>query len=408
MGKPLSIKITSIEKIRVKLFIFALFFIPQAFNYRLYFAGIILLGILLFFSFDYRKDFFVLSCLLLFLWLITTTLLRFVLLVSPNIKDLTEIGRIMLPCYILLNSQMLQYFSFNDFVKTLSVILLVDFSITLMEFLYIETYGTPIYEFIKNIYWSEVHALNPSRSKGLTPGPGQHGVIGVFFFIVFLTNYLFNEKNKHRFSLLFVFLSLFICVASLSRTGIVCVFIAFVVASFFYLKTASVKKIGQFSIFICLFLGVVIKFIIDNQAKLVRLFEVVETGLNNASYSARGDIWDNLINKAFVNWGFFLFGWGKNYFGEDGHQTDNEYVFIFLFYGFLFFLVFFFFVFSFMYKFLIKKRTKLASEYCLFILLLIGLIFAIPSAFFFYVQNLCLLTILSIIIYYENKKNLIR
>jgi len=145
-------------------------------------------------------------------------------------------------------------------------------------------------------------------------------------------------------------------------------------------------------------------FVIQNQERFVRIFELVDTGLNNPSFNERGKIWNGLLVQAFDSWAFLLFGWGKFFFGESAHQTDNEYVFNLLFYGLLFFVVFFTIVFSNLYKFLMSRRRKSPAELTLFIILMVGFVFAIPSAFFFYVQNLALLTIISIIIFHEKRE----
>ena len=396
--------IKRLNNLRVSFFILMLFLIPQGTNYRAYFFVVIIARIVSFISTNIRKDLFVKISIFLFLLVASSTLFRFAFLVPINLKDITEMGRLFVPLFILLNSNVLKHFTFVNLLNILALILAVDFSISMVEFFFQFTMGSPVYEFAKNNYWAETHWVTYGRSKGITPGPGQHAILGVFFFILYISQ-LYSKHAKKGFYFICALLSAFVTIASLSRTGIICLVLSFIILSILYLAKASTKQLLKFGIIMTPVIIGITQFVLTYQRRFTRVFALAQSGLSDGSYKAREDSWQIFSDVALDNWEYSFIGWGKTYFGELAKQTDNEYVFVLAFYGIIFFVIFTLILAYSIIKFLARRRKKSATESSIFALILVGIIFAIPSVFFLPVQNLNLFIILTIIVYHESRRN---
>ncbi|QTD37305.1 O-antigen ligase family protein [Polaribacter batillariae] len=393
-------KIKSYTLGKIFLFLTSVYFLPRGQNYKTYFGLILTMVILFFFTYKKNKISHTKMLVIAFLSFVLFTLIRIFTLNVSLEKDITEVARLFLPVYLLVMSSSFKGFTFNHLIRILTLVVLVDFSITLMEFFIAYTSDTSIFKLIKANYWAETHWVSRGRSKGLFSGPGQHASSSVFFFILFLSNYLFNERSKKIINLFMIFILAFIIFATLSRTGLICMLISFIILILIKFRRKGFKSI--FFLMVLFSLGL-FYFLKNNSDKLVRFVSLYESGISKQTVNDRSSIWNALKEKAFDNEMYLLIGWGKDYFGEEARQTDNEYVFMLFFYG-LLFLVFFLittlkFVLSFFYNF--SKKTTV--EIAMFTLIIVGYIFAIPSSFFFYIPNLILFSILTII--NSNEKN---
>ncbi|WP_299764746.1 hypothetical protein [uncultured Dokdonia sp.] len=390
---------------KVQLFILLIFLLPQANDYRVYFSSILIYAILFFFNLKIVKSNFIARVFLFgFMFVSFFTMFRFFTIVPANYKDFTELGRLLLPTYMVLMLPFFKDFKIKDLLMPLSIIVSIDFFVSLLEFFYLQTSSSSIYQFVKTNYWATQHWHSSYRSKGLTPGPGQHAIFGVFMFVLFLSNYLFNKNQMTKKNIVFILMTMFIIASSLSRTGVVCMIISFIFLIYFYSKkVTSIKQGFSLVAILFLFIGIGGYYAKKNSANLERVSLVFTEGTSNRSFTARVDNWGELVDVALTKEpGYLLIGWGKEFFGEIAHQTDNEFVFILLFYGLIFLMFFVLFTLRYLIKtlFLNKKRDFISLTICT--LIVVGYIFAIPSSFFFYVQNLVLFTLL-LIIDYHNK-----
>lgn len=397
-------KVESKSLFRVWVFILSVFLLPRGQDYRTYFAIVFIVGIILFYNSEININYTSKIALLLTFWVTFFTLFRFFSLQISLEKDISEVARLFLPTYLIVMSYSFKDLTYTKLLNILAVVVSIDFAITLMEFNVVLTDSTSIYEYIKTNYWAKTHWVSRGRSKGLFSGPGQHASSSVFFFTLFLSNYYFGKNVNKIKTLVIMLMLIFINIATLSRTGLTCLFISFVV-----LTLIRIKNIKKKDIFLILLLVASLSiglsyFIVNNSKKLVRVSGYVERG--EVDINARQRIWTGLVNKAYENESYFLIGWGKSYFKKLAKQTDNEYAFIILFYGFIFFVIFFGITIFYVFNFMIRREEKTATEISLFTLILIGYVFAIPSTFFFFIQNVILFSILINIISNEKKISL--
>lgn len=391
---------------KINFFILSLFLIPRGQNYRLYFAIVFILGIVSFFSLKKNEIKITKTFIFLCLGLLLFTLVRLFTLRISLEKDLTEIARLFLPTYLLIMSATFRGYTFENFLKILSYVVIIDFFIALMEFFIGYTYDWTIFQAVKNLYWSETHWVSRGRSKGLFSGPGQHAASTIFFFILYLTNYFFNKKSgKSLWNLLIIFLLAFSTFATLSRTGISCLVISLIIVIGLRFKNMSSKDFRSILFLVAIFTIGGGYFYKSNTDKLVRLTSYVDKGFSQNSLNDREYIWIELKEKAYAKSEYLLTGWGKSYFGESAAQTDNEYLFVILFYGLVFFIIFFGLTLYYILSYIMDKRAKTTPETALFVLICVGYIFAIPSAFFFYIQNLLLFSMVVILISNEKLNN---
>ena len=396
-------EIESKKLFKVWVFILSVFLMPRGQDYRLYFGIVFVIGIVLFFNSKININIASKIALSLTTWVVFFTLFRLFSLQISLEKDISEVARLFLPTYLILMSSSFKGLTYTRLLSILGVVISVDFAITLMEFNVAFTDSTPIYQFFKTNYWADTHWVTRGRSKGLFSGPGQHASSSVFFFTLFLSNYYFGKNVNKVKSLILIFMLVFINIATLSKTGIACLFISFTVLTLIRIRNIRKKDVlPLFLLFVSLFIGLNY-FITNNSKRLVRVSGYVEKG--DINISARQNIWDDLINKAYENESYLLIGWGKSYFKELAKQTDNEYVFVILFYGLIFFVVFFGITLFYVFTFISTRKERSPTEISLFTLILVGYIFAVPSTFFFFIQNLILFSILINIISNEKRIN---
>ncbi|MGB0879306.1 MAG: hypothetical protein ACPGTO_01925 [Polaribacter sp.] len=394
-------KIESKKLFNVWIFILSVFLIPRGQDYRTYFAIVFIIGVIFFYNSEININYTSKIALLLTIWVTFFTLFRLFSLQISLEKDISEVARLVLPTYLIVMSYSFKDLTYAKLLSILAVIVSIDFAITLMEFNVALTDSTSIYKFIKTNYWAETHWVSRGRSKGLFSGPGQHASSSVFFFTLFLSNYYFGKNVNKIKTLLIIFMLIFINIATLSRTGLTCLSISFLVLTLIRLKNIKKKDILLILLLVISLSIGLNYFITNNSKKLVRVSGYV--GRGEVDISARQRIWDGLINKAYENESYFLIGWGKSYFKELAKLTDNEYIFILLFYGLIFFVIFFAITLFYIFNFMITKEEKTATEISLFTLILVGYIFAIPSTFFFFIQNIILFSILINIISNEKQ-----
>jgi len=335
------------------------------------------------------------------LFVTVSTVLRFVFLINPNFKDITELGRLLLPCIVLFYSHTFREFDFADLIRIMFWITIVDFSVSTMEFFYQTTGDTAVYKTVRSLYWSEGHWVSPYRTNGLTPGPGQHAVFGVFVYVLALSNLVFNKTKNLKLGILFLIISFFVTITSLSRTGTIVLMAVSFAALSIYLLSLKKRDVFKFSLFLTFVMLLLSKFVSANMDRLGRVLELAEKGLNNGTIAGRQENWNELLLVAWARPEFILTGWGKQYFGDLALQTDNEFLFIILFYGVLTFMLFLYFTGRYVLRYLTNSQKTKPERITIFLLILAGYLFAIPSAFFFQVQTLVIGAVL-VIIYRKN------
>jgi hypothetical protein len=241
---------------------------------------------------------------------------------------------------------------------------------------------------VGRIYSSSTHlesALGISgRALGLSSGPGQHGAI--LFVITVVSLYGLLTLPARRIRCLLGFL-----------VGLVTILLA-------QSQTAFVVTAAVVFGLLCVFLvrgdrhgrrtaGLILAGILGSSAYLITviavrfhyLFTLFVYGLGRSSYQHRQEKWADILGRAFEQPWWLPLGWGKDYFGRVSGAMDSDLLYIFSVYGAIVFAVFLILLLGFLWNTLRKVilRGNLADyRVLLFALLLGGLVFSWPSAFF--------------------------
>lgn len=280
--------------------------------------------------------------------------------------------------------------------KVLFAYIIIDFILTLFQFFKIDFL---LFDFISTMYNSSGHIAgldyNSVRALGLSPGPGQHGVMGLFVFTFFITLIVFYRFSFLRlFSLIFSFL---IIVFSQSKTSFVVLFFVLILVMVFSLWSNRKSTKLTLFLFMSLFFGTLFLFL-DDLLLFFRQYEkLIELGLGASSFQARIDKWNEMMIPIFDEPILFLFGAGRSYLdfiNVKNSVFDSDYIYVFINYGFIVFCILSLWLLYFISKSAIHfKRINIESKILLFILLS-GLVSAISINFFFDIKILLLLSIL--------------
>lgn len=395
-------KITKDKILNSKFIIFLLFllFTPPV-NFRLFFVVVCLLIIAFFFSSEINFGRTAKLTLAYVIFAIFALLLRFGFLVDINFKDFTEIGRFVLPLLIVLSRKSFKKINIESLYYVLGFYILIDFGVSILEFL--RMHDGPVLQFVKEYYWSEVHGNVRGRVKGLSPGPGQHGIILFITFVLFYTQVFFAKRIA--FNLIFCLIILFSLTFSLSRIGLGCtliyIFLIHIWSLFFSSKRGKIRSIPLF--LSLLFAGS--WFVSIYSDKLYRFNKFLNQGFNDSSYQGRLSNWDGFKILAEQEPQYILFGWGKYFYGATASSVDNEYLLILFFHGIIALVLILGSILYFLVKTIfLRKQHKRPIRMSLFFILGLGLIFAWPSTIFTYPLSMTLIFILLNLSYWEEKR----
>ncbi len=291
---------------------------------------------------------------------------------------------------------------FENIEKVFLAYVFFDFMITLFQFYKIDFV---LFDFISALYNSSAHAIsldyNSVRALGLSPGPGQHGALGLFIFTFFITLIVFE---KYKFCRIIGLLSsLLVIIFSQSKSAVIGLIFILISISFFsyFSKNKEAKyfvssSLGLTAIFFIVFL--------DNILLYFRQYQkLIELGLGTSSFQARIDKWTEMINPVFNEPLLFLLGPGRSYLDYIGIKNsvfDSDYIYVFINYGFIVLFITLFLIITFLTKFLINFKLISLESKILFFIVLVGCITGISINFFFHMK---ILLILPFIIYLSQK-----
>ena len=276
--------------------------------------------------------------------------------------------------------------------KLLYIYILFDFILSFFQFFKIDFV---LFDFISILYNSSAHTISLDyssvRALGLSPGPAQHGVIGLFIFTFFITQIIFNKYKLYR--VIGLLSSILVIVFSQSKSVVVGLFFILIVISFF----SYFSKNKEAKYFLYSFLGLTTIFFIiflDNILLYFRQYQkLIELGLGTSSFQARIDKWTEMISPVFNEPLLFLLGPGRSYLDYIGIKNsvfDSDYIYVFINYGFIVLFITVFLIITFLAKFLINfKRISLESK-ILFFTVLVGCVVGIGINFFFDMKILLL------------------
>lgn len=261
-----------------------------------------------------------------------------------NLEDFKELLKLVM---VLMVFSIRSSVRFERLNSVFLVFVFLNFSIAFFQFFKIDYLG--IVNNLKYLYSADKHveaslSYFVPRALGLSSGPGQQGVVGLFF-LVYFSSLRFLNEDKRLFVLCAIFVSILTILFSQSKTIIVAlfvgVFVIFICSLFrlSYMKKIWFLLISGFSF--CFFLFFKEK-IVEKFPEIARIFEY---GLNVSSFQSRMSNWRAVLQPAFEvdNWFFYIFGVGRSgleYFRLNNLPYDSDYVYFYINYG----LVGFFFI----------------------------------------------------------------
>ncbi|MEY8214548.1 MAG: O-antigen ligase family protein [Colwellia sp.] len=280
----------------------------------------------------------------------------------------------------------------------------VDFVVSIIQFIHFDHY---LVDLIVSIYSTGNHAefslqLNSVRSLGLSPGPGQHGVISLLIFWFFSIRYTFERRS------LMGLLGLVLAVSSLFMSQSKTCLIAFLASGIVFIGFIFVLKDNITRLMIIALLSITVFLIWLYFTDIMNVFydisRVVKSGLETSSLIARVQLWEAMISVILSsNPVLILFGAGRSYLEYMGvyHGSfDNDFVYIFVQYGIIGFVAFVSFITFYLIRNFLKFNRLSITSKIIYMLLLSGVVSSLSIAFFI---DLKILSILAILLAIENR-----
>lgn len=242
-----------------------------------------------------------------------------------------------------------------------------------------------------NIYMSDGHLersfIGNNRASGVSTGPGQAGTLGSFLFAVNLTYFYFFHNRNVILQVIALLSCVGIVILAQSQTGFItiCVLTTY---SLIYSRKLSGSK---FIILAAVIAGCVTLVIwLASVINLRYLFTLFAHGLERSSFQKRLYKWetfmDNSLNQPFL----WLFGHGKDYFGDTSAAVDSDIIFLIGVYGPILTGILMCFI---LYQFYKALKIQTSRGALVALTILTGAILSIPTAFLFDTKVLALLIV---------------
>ena len=314
---------------------------------------------------------------------------RFFTTFEPIVRDYVEVFRFFPLLYLMLKLNYFKNICYDDIVRACFVYLLIDGSVTLLQFFNLNFLG--IIDIAHTFYTSDGFFLSDdmtvtNRSPGLSAQIGAHGAILMSTTMIMLLGIMVKCHSKWLSHAGFV-LSLVLLILTQSRTSFVATgFILFFALLLYLLFGYSKQRRNVVVIFACLSFSSMIIFInyydvLSNVGYLLKLTSSEQSG---GATSVRFTKWAWYFVEAQERPMWLLTGWGKDYFGAKSGSFDNDYLYFFFVYG-PFVLMFFLLLYArYIFKILLNfKRYALKNfELSFFFMLLGGGVIALGASFF--------------------------
>jgi len=366
-------------------------FVPQA-SFAIYYTilFIYICTLFLFKKLEFSQKKIVVTGSIVFIYLIYFFIKY---LMYNNFYDFKEFVKILLAIsvYNVAKNAKLEYFE-----KILFLYIIIDFIVSFLQFLHFKSY---LFDNLINIYSTQNHistALEYTsvRALGLSPGPGQHGVLALFIVSLFCVTFFFCKPLLYRF---IGMISAFSVLMMSQSKSCMLAFIAFVIVLLVYL---FIYKNNKYRIWLSILMILAMSLLFCYMERLLSIFSslqrLISNGLMTSSVVARIDMWHDMYSAIHLKPVYVLFGAGRSYLTYvDIHNSyfDSDYVYAVVNYGVIgFFLIMtipsyvVWSSFTFNNKSIIKK--------IIFMILLSGSIAGLTIAFFGDVKIIPLLSIL--------------
>jgi hypothetical protein len=397
----LRISKTKADNICIAIFLFFVLFLPNTPDLVRYYFLVLLITIPLLLGHIKKIHFDYLTKIALgvFAGFVILTSLRFFSIEDPNLRDYTEVARLLLPLLMLVFRDKFKNLRLKTIFTVFAIYASVDCLISILDFINYDVMG--IVSLTKSLYVSNTHAVVLKRICGLSAGPAQHATIMLIIFIFFYCR-IFQSK-KITAPAFFSIISTFPIFLTQSRTIIVTWIVVSLGIAFFYLIFG--KKFMQYRSISLLFLllggGT---FLVIQYHEFFRRTLALMGGIQSiSSWQDRVQGHEILFHRALKYPAFLLIGYGKNFFHTS--VFDNEYIMMFLVYGPFIAFIFVGGTVIFIINFLLSKgKNKYVYNTMLCFLLLAGLVIAFPNSFFLQASVIPVLFVFINIAYWENRE----
>lgn len=389
------------ENVYLIILLSAVLLFPLYHYFHLYFAvNSVLLGYLIWkYGFTITKPIKVLIFLMI--------LYVFGRIVSGEIfiRDLYELARFTLLILVLGLNNFFEKIDTEFMLKLLAIYVLVDFGMSTFQFFNYDV-DNIVYT-ISKLYSSVTHFGIAHRVNGLSSGPGQHGtIIGLLYVVFFIKFLVVKNMQKSYMYLAISILALVSIVFAQAKSAILALismyFVLFIWILYVKNKTMLLKYIS--SAIGLLFVSVIIYVMfVDDFANTLQM---VDKGIMTDSFVIRLNSYELIYNMAKENPMYWLFGYGKVYFGRFGTAMDSEVLYFLLVYGLLFSLVLLYYFIRYIQSFLQSSSSTEENSFgaVLVFSLITGIVMALPLSFFSHPLNLVLIGIFVVLVGNESSK----
>ena len=391
----------SFSRIKEYGLVLIILFAPQA-SFVVFYSAVIPYAIITSFSLkkNVSRDSFI-FIMMLGLCIFSYVLVKY--MVYGNLFDFKELMKVIL-FFIVYSS--FRYISLKQLEFLFFAFVVIDCLVSVAQFIHIDLF---LVNFITSVYSTENHIEfslhNDSvRSLGLSPGPGQHGVISLVMVWFFFTLYFFDRKGVKR--LLGALFPLLALILSQSKTSLIALLISGVI--FVILIYVHKRNFDRMMITISLLSIFLLGLLYFQEVRLMLygVNSILESGLQVSSLMARYSLWENMINEILAsNPVLILFGAGRSFleFNNVYHNSfDSDYVYVFVSYGLIGFVGFVGVVLSYLIKNFFRYIRLSLVDKVIYLVLLSGSISALSIAFFIDLKIISILALMFAISHNQN------
>jgi hypothetical protein len=312
-----------------------------------------------------------------------------------NLYDFKELMKIILFATIYFT---IREIKINQLERLFFLYITINCIVSLLQFIH---FDSTVLDIISRFYSNEIHIKlslqqGAVRSLGLSPGPGQHGVLSLLMVFFFATLIFYNQSTFSRvLGLLFSVLSLLM---SQSKTClIIFVFVGAIFICFVFVSRGHLIRIS-----LTIFLTTIIFTLIYFSQDLLLIFRDInrlfESGTGVSSMTARLKMWSEMLDTVSdSNIFMILFGAGRSYFEyKQLHHGffDNDYVYVYVSYGLVGLLTFVITIVYYLFFNVLKyKRMSLINK-IIYMTVLAGSLSSLSLDFYFDVKIIPILALL--------------
>jgi hypothetical protein len=323
----------------------------------------------------------------LVLFVVAGALLRTIALPDRNPRDYVEAARFVPLILIYTSMYRWRGLRLESLVDAAVIYLMINGFVSVLQFLQVDLFG--VSRVVSQVYAADHHTgralLISRRALGLSPGPGQHGAILFVLGTLVLYGALTLHGRRSFVCLIALIVALGSVLLSQSQTAFLVTLAVMLGMLCYHLLLGEPRSRVLSGIVLGAGLISAGTIFATIAAQFRYLYTLFVYGLGRSSYVIREEKWETLLSSTFEAPGWAPIGWGKDFFGPLSGAMDSDLVYIYCVYGVIVFAAFLGFVIWFLggtFGRMVSRRTQSGHSVLLFFLVLGGLVFSWPNAFF--------------------------